>query len=323
VLTKRSTPAAAPPESWRELVSDCSFPCDSNIFLYSRSCHSITLAPKLGFLYKTQCLPGNKKTPTHRRENTPQNFQKITQKDKKKKHLDKIKLECVPEKSKNEERLQKLLVSRETHLKKTPRKLLKKRENRKKTLEIWKSPSDCQIKRKRKYEEERSERRRKICNYLVRDISKQKCRQNTRWDKMKQNIYNFTSSIITLSISKCSQNVIKMIDEEISKQNISTFVSSLSLSLSQKMSSKCTMKGNKRFPPWLSLSLSQSDLPHSSTTPKNGKKEKKRKRKKRNKISKPTLKLERNGTQNAWYYQKALHYGVVVVYIPQTQRNFA
>lgn len=77
---------------------------------------------------------------------------------------------------------------------------------------------------------------------------------------MKQNIYNFTSSIITLSISKCSQNVIKMIDEEISKQNISTFVSSLSLSLSQKMSSKCTMKGNKRFPPWLSLSLSLSQI---------------------------------------------------------------
>jgi hypothetical protein len=61
------------------------------------------------------------------------------------------------------------------------------------------------------------------------------------------------------------------------------------------------MKGNKRFPTWLSLSLSlpQSDLPHSSTTPKNGKKEKKRKREKRNKISKATLKLEKNGTQNA------------------------
>jgi hypothetical protein len=45
----------------------------------------------------------------------------------------------------------------------------KKRKQKKKTLEIWRSPSDCQIKRKRKYEEERSERRRKICNYLVRN----------------------------------------------------------------------------------------------------------------------------------------------------------
>ncbi len=79
------------------------------------------------------------KKPTHRRKNIPQNFQKIPQKEKKKKKLlDKIKLECVPEKSKNEERLQKLLLSRETHLKKTPRKLfIKKRENRKK--KPWKS----------------------------------------------------------------------------------------------------------------------------------------------------------------------------------------
>jgi hypothetical protein len=79
---------------------------------------------------------GRKKTHTQKKKN-PQNFQKIPQKErKKKKHLDKIKLECVPEKSKNEEGLQKLLVSRETHVKKTPRKLFKKRENRKKP---WKS----------------------------------------------------------------------------------------------------------------------------------------------------------------------------------------
>jgi hypothetical protein len=44
----------------------------------------------------------------------------------------------------------------------------------------------------------------------------------------------------------------------------------------------------------LSLSLPQSDLPHSSTTPKNGKRKKKGK-----KISKPTLKLEKNGSKNA------------------------
>lgn len=80
---------------------------------------------------------GGEKKPTHRRKNTPQNFQKIPQKEKqkkKKKHLDKIKLQCVPEKSKNEECLQKLLVSRETHLKKTPRKLFKKKEKTEKNL---------------------------------------------------------------------------------------------------------------------------------------------------------------------------------------------
>jgi hypothetical protein len=128
------------------------------------------LLQNLDFCTKLDVYRERENKPTHRRKNNPQNFQKIPHKEKKKKHLDKIKLECVPEKSKNEERLQKNLVSRETHLKKTTRKLFKKREFRKKkTLENWRSPSNCQIKRKRKYEEERSERRRKICNYLVRN----------------------------------------------------------------------------------------------------------------------------------------------------------
>jgi hypothetical protein len=82
-----------------------------------------------------------------------------------------------------------------------------KEKTEKKTLEIWRSPSNCQIKRKRKYEEERSERRRKICNYLVRNRNVVKILDEI---KMKQNIYTFVSSIITLSMSKCSQNVIKM-----------------------------------------------------------------------------------------------------------------
>jgi hypothetical protein len=72
---------------------------------------------------------------------------------------------------------------------------------------------------------------------------------------MKQNIYTFTSAIITLSISKCSQNVIKMIDEEVSKQNISTFVSSLSLSLSKNVIKMHDERKQKISTLALSLSL--------------------------------------------------------------------
>jgi hypothetical protein len=125
---------------------------------------------------------------------------------------------------------------------------------------------------------------------------------------MKQNIYTFVSSIITVSMSKCSQNVVKMIDEEVTKQNLSLPPLSISVSLS-KCHQNARWNETKDFLLGsLSLSLPQSDLPHSSTTPKNGKK--------RNKISKPTLKLDKNGTQNAWHYQKLLN-------ISQTQRNFA
>jgi hypothetical protein len=137
------------------------------------------LLQNLDFCTKTRCLPGEKKNPLTEEKYSPKFSNNPTEREEEEEALGQNQTGvCSREIQERRTLAKKLLVSRETHLKKPPRKLFKKKEKTEK--KSWKSgvsPSDCQIKRKRKYEEERSERRRKICNYLVR---KQKCRQNTR-----------------------------------------------------------------------------------------------------------------------------------------------
>lgn len=80
------------------------------------------------------CTGGQKK-PTHRRKNTPQNFQKNPTETEEEEALGQNQTGvCSREIQERRTLAKKLLVSRETHLKKPRRKLFKKKEKTEKNL---------------------------------------------------------------------------------------------------------------------------------------------------------------------------------------------